>query len=89
MLQLRICLKIYLLPALLVLVGQSSVAPDPCHPLMVLYHQLPSCWAVRGRSRETFFWQKTIGLVSPIFDFDKLGNVVTEEFIGGCLLRFG
>ena len=27
--------------------------------------------------------------VSPFLNFDKLGNVVTEEFIGGCLLRFG
>ena len=58
MFELRKCLRTHLLPALLVLVGQSSVALDPCHPLMVLYHQLPSCWAVRGRSRETLFWQK-------------------------------
>ena len=55
MLELRRCLRTHLLPALRVLVEQSSVAPDPYHLLMVLNHHLPSCWAVRGRSRETLF----------------------------------
>ena len=42
MLELRRCLRTHLLPALRVLVEQSSVAPDPYHLLMVLYHHLSS-----------------------------------------------
>ena len=41
-LKLRKCLRTHLLPALRVLVEQSSVAPDPYHLLMVLYHHLAS-----------------------------------------------
>ena len=60
MLELRRCSRTHLLPALRVLVEQSSVAPDPCHLLMVLNHHLASCWAVRGRSRETLYLGETL-----------------------------